>query len=156
VKIVFRIQDKLLSESTRGKKGLALARFFLFFELFLELGVRLLKVAEIVLEEPRFSHPLQLQLVEISLKIYVLLLLLPYALFFCLEFPVATHDCFQLFGFLLGEFGHILHRGKTKSGNSTTYNGRGVIMPYQGKFVHLLGDLLEVSYVVVRQERIIH
>jgi hypothetical protein len=110
-----------------------LARFFLFFELFLELGVRLLKVAEIVLEEPRFSHPLQLQLVEISLKIYVLLLLLPYALFFCLEFPVATHDCFQLFGFLLGEFGHI-----------------------QGKFVHLLGDLLEVSYVVVRQERIIH
>jgi hypothetical protein len=29
-------------------------------------------------------------------------------------------------------------------------------VPYQGKFVHFLGDLLEVSYVVVRQERIIH
>jgi hypothetical protein len=28
-------------------------------------------------------------------------------------------------------------------------------MPYQGKFVHLLGDLLKISHVVDRQERII-
>jgi hypothetical protein len=28
-------------------------------------------------------------------------------------------------------------------------------MPYQGKFVHLLGDLLEISHVVNREERII-
>jgi hypothetical protein len=28
-------------------------------------------------------------------------------------------------------------------------------MPYQGKFVHLFGDLLEISHVVDRQERII-
>jgi hypothetical protein len=57
---IFRIQDKLSSESTRGKKGLALVCLLLFFELFLELGVGLLKIAEIVLEEPRFSRPLQL------------------------------------------------------------------------------------------------
>jgi hypothetical protein len=37
VKIVFRTQDKLLRESTRVKKGLALVRLFLLFELFLEL-----------------------------------------------------------------------------------------------------------------------
>jgi hypothetical protein len=29
-------------------------------------------------------------------------------------------------------------------------------MPYQGKIVHLFGDLLEVSNVVVRQDQIIH
>jgi hypothetical protein len=29
-------------------------------------------------------------------------------------------------------------------------------MPYQGKFVHLLGDLLEVLHVVNCEERIIH
>jgi hypothetical protein len=57
---IFRIQDKLSSESTRGKEGLALVCLLLFFELFLELGVGLLKIAEIVLEEPRFSRPLQL------------------------------------------------------------------------------------------------
>jgi hypothetical protein len=28
-------------------------------------------------------------------------------------------------------------------------------MPYQGKFVHLVGDLLKISHVVDRQERII-
>jgi hypothetical protein len=72
---IFRIQDKLLSERTRGKKGLALVRLLLFFELFLELGVGLLKIAEVILEEPCFSRPLQLQLVELSLKIYVLRLL---------------------------------------------------------------------------------
>jgi hypothetical protein len=47
-------------------------RLLLFFELFLELGVGLLKIAEIILEKPRFSRPLQLQLVELSLKIHVL------------------------------------------------------------------------------------
>jgi hypothetical protein len=47
-------------------------------------------------------------------------------------------------------------RGKTKTSNSTKYNGRRVIMPYQAKFVHLFGDLLEVSHVVDRQEWIIH
>jgi hypothetical protein len=47
---------------------------FVLFELFLELGVGLLKIAEIILEEPYFSCPLQLQLVELSLKIYLLLL----------------------------------------------------------------------------------
>jgi hypothetical protein len=66
----------------------------LFFEFFLELGVGLLKVAEIVLEEPHFSCPLQLQLVELSLKIYVFILLFLYALIFCSEFLEATHDCF--------------------------------------------------------------
>jgi hypothetical protein len=75
VKTLFSTQFKLLRESTRGKKGLALVRLFLLFELFLELGVGLLKVAEIVLEEPRFSHLLQLQLVELTLKIYVFILL---------------------------------------------------------------------------------
>jgi hypothetical protein len=74
VKIVFSSQFKLLRESTREKKGLALVRLFLLFELFLELGVGLLKVAEIIFEEPHFSRPLQLQLVELSLKIYFLLL----------------------------------------------------------------------------------
>jgi hypothetical protein len=71
VKIVFRTQDKLLRESTRVRKGLALVRLFLLLKLFLELGVGLLKIAEIVLEKPCFSCPLLLQLVELSLKIYV-------------------------------------------------------------------------------------
>jgi hypothetical protein len=62
VKTVFRTQEKLLRESTRGKKGLALMRLFLLFELFLELGVGLLEVAEVVLKEPYFSRSLQLQL----------------------------------------------------------------------------------------------
>jgi hypothetical protein len=74
---------------------------FLLFELFLELGIGLLKVAEIVFEEPHFSRPLQLQLVELSLKIYFFILLFLYALILCSEFLEATHDCFQLFGFLL-------------------------------------------------------
>jgi hypothetical protein len=37
-------------------------RLFLLFELFLELGVGLLEVAEVVLKEPYFSRSLQLQL----------------------------------------------------------------------------------------------
>jgi hypothetical protein len=54
------------------RKGLALVHLFLLLKLFLELGVGLLKIAEIVLEKPCFSCPLLLQLVELSLKIYVL------------------------------------------------------------------------------------
>jgi hypothetical protein len=72
MKTVLRTQDKLLRENTRVKKGHALVRLFLLFELFLELEVGLLKIVEIVLEEPYFSHPLQLQLFELSLKIHVL------------------------------------------------------------------------------------
>jgi hypothetical protein len=72
MKTVFRTQDKLLRESTRARKGLGLVRLFLLLKLFLELGVGLLKIAKIVLEKPCFSCPLLLQLVELSLKIYVL------------------------------------------------------------------------------------
>jgi hypothetical protein len=46
-------------------------RLFLLLKLFLELRVGLLKIAEIVLEKSCFSCPLLLQLVELSLKIYV-------------------------------------------------------------------------------------
>jgi hypothetical protein len=72
VKTVFRTQDKLLRESTRARKGLALVCLFVLLKLFLELGVGLLKIADIILEKPCFSCPLLLQLVELSLKIYVL------------------------------------------------------------------------------------
>jgi hypothetical protein len=37
-------------ENTRSRKGLALMRFLLFLELFLELGVGLLKIMDVVLE----------------------------------------------------------------------------------------------------------
>jgi hypothetical protein len=76
-------------------------RLLLLFELFLELNIGLLKIVEIILEELRFSHPLQLQLVELSLKIYVLHQLFRYAFFFCKVLLVDTHDCLQFFGFLL-------------------------------------------------------
>jgi hypothetical protein len=42
-----------------------------------------------------------------------------------------------------------------KTNNSTKHNCRRAVMPYQGKFVHLLGDLLEIPDVVDREERII-
>jgi hypothetical protein len=87
----------LLSESTQGKKGLALVRLLLFFELFLELGVGLLEIAQIILEEPRLSYPLQLQFVKLSLKINVLRQLFGYAFFLFSELLVATHNCLQLF-----------------------------------------------------------
>jgi hypothetical protein len=74
VKTIFRTQVKLLRESTRVSKGLALVRFFLLFKVFLEFGIGFLKIAKIVLEEPCFSRPLQLQLVEFPLKIHVLLM----------------------------------------------------------------------------------
>jgi hypothetical protein len=47
-------------------------------------------------------------------------------------------------------------RGKIKIGNSTTYTGRRVVIPYQGKVVPLFGDLLEVSDIVVHQDWIIY
>jgi hypothetical protein len=73
----------------------------LFFELFLELGVGLLEIAKIVLEEPRLLRPLQLHLVELSLKINVLCQLFGYAFFFCSELLVATNDCLQFVDLLL-------------------------------------------------------
>jgi hypothetical protein len=76
-------------------------RFLLLFELLLELGVGLLEVAEVVLEEPRLSSPLLFQLVELSLKIDVLHQLFGYALFLGSKLLVTTHDCFQLLGLLL-------------------------------------------------------
>jgi hypothetical protein len=72
VKTVFRTQDKRLRESTQARKGLALVRLFLLLKLFLELGVGLRKIVEIILEKPCFSCPLLLQLVELSLKTHVL------------------------------------------------------------------------------------
>jgi hypothetical protein len=51
---------QLVRESTRASKGLALVRLFLLLKLFLELGVGLLKIVEIVLEKPCFSCPLLL------------------------------------------------------------------------------------------------
>jgi hypothetical protein len=46
-------------------------------------------------------------------------------------------------------------RGETKTSTSTKHNSRRAVMPYQDKFVHLFGDLLEILHVVNRQERII-
>jgi hypothetical protein len=37
-------------ENTRARKGLALMRFLLFLELFLELGVGLLKILDVILQ----------------------------------------------------------------------------------------------------------
>jgi hypothetical protein len=112
VKVFFRIQDKLLSESTRGQKGLTLVRFLLLFELllvchllflelFLELGVGFLEITQVVLEESCLSSPLLLQHVKLSLKIAVFRLLYGYALLPGSKLLVTTHDCFQLLGFLL-------------------------------------------------------
>jgi hypothetical protein len=60
-------------ENTRARKGLALMRFFLLLELFLEVGVGLLKITDVVLEYPCFPCPLLLQLIELLAKIDVLL-----------------------------------------------------------------------------------
>jgi hypothetical protein len=146
----------LLSESTRGKKGLALVRLLLVFELLLELGVGLLEIAKIVLEEPCLSRPLQLQLVKLSLKINVLYLLFEYAFFFCSELLWPLTTAFSFLVFFCECLIPSCIRGMIKTSNSTTYTGRRIIMPYQGKIVHLFGDLLEVSDVVVRQDWIIY
>jgi hypothetical protein len=76
-------------------------RFLLLFELLLELGVGLLEVAEVILEEARLSSPLLFQLAELSLKIDVLRPLFGYAFFLGSKLVVTTHDCFQLFRLLL-------------------------------------------------------
>jgi hypothetical protein len=51
----------------------------LLLELLLELGVGLLEIAEVILEEPRLSSPLLIQLVKFSPKIDVLRQLFGYA-----------------------------------------------------------------------------
>jgi hypothetical protein len=76
-------------------------RLLLFLELFLEFGVGLLEIAEIILEEPCLSISLLLQLVKFSLKTNVLRQLFGYAFFLRNKLLVATHGCFQLFGLLL-------------------------------------------------------
>jgi hypothetical protein len=73
----------------------------LLFELFLELGVGFLEIAQIVLEESCLSSPLLLQHVKFSLKIVVLHPLFGYAFFLGSKLLVTTHDCFQLLGLLL-------------------------------------------------------
>jgi hypothetical protein len=71
-----------------------LVRFLLLFELLLELGVGLLEVAEVILEQPHLSRPLMFQLVELSLKIDIFRLLFGYALVLSSKLLVTTHDCF--------------------------------------------------------------
>jgi hypothetical protein len=87
-------------------------RFSLFLELFLELGIGLLKIVDVVLEKPCFPCLLLLQLVELLAKIDVLLEFFLDASIFCLELLEATLDCFQLLKFFLRAFGHILYKGK--------------------------------------------
>jgi hypothetical protein len=76
-------------------------RPLLLFELLLELGVGLLKIAEIVIEEPHLSSPLLLQHVKFSLKIAVLHLVFGYAFFLGGKLLVTTHDCLQFLYLLL-------------------------------------------------------
>jgi hypothetical protein len=99
-------------ENTRARKGLALMRFFLFLELFLELGVGLLKIMNVVLEQPCFPCPLLLQLVDLLAKIDVLSEFFVDASILRLELLEATLDCFQLLRFFLRAFGHILYKGE--------------------------------------------
>jgi hypothetical protein len=66
----------------------------LLLELFLELGVGLFEILQIIFEKPCLSIPLLLQLVKFSLKINVLRQLFGYAFFLGSELLVATHDCF--------------------------------------------------------------
>jgi hypothetical protein len=97
-------------ENTRARKGLALMCFFLFLELFLELGVGLLKITDDVLEQPCFPCLLLLQLVELLAKIDVLSEFFLDVLILRLELLEATLDCFQLLRFFLRAFGHILYK----------------------------------------------
>jgi hypothetical protein len=50
VKTIFQNTTPNAIGNTRARKGLALMRFFLFLELFLELGVGLFKIVDVVLE----------------------------------------------------------------------------------------------------------
>jgi hypothetical protein len=94
------------------RKGLALMRFFLLLELFLELRVGLLKITDVVLEQPCFSCPLLLQLVELFTKIDILSDFFLDASILRLELPEATLDCLQLLRFFLRAPGHILYKGE--------------------------------------------
>jgi hypothetical protein len=110
VKIVFQNTRPTARESTQATKGLVLMHFFLLLELFLELGVRLLKITDVILEQPCFSCSLLLQLVELFAKIDVLSELCLDASILRLELPEATLDCLQLLRFFLRAFGHILYK----------------------------------------------
>jgi hypothetical protein len=99
-------------ESTRARKGLALMRFFLLLKLFLELRVGLLKITDVILEQPCFPCPLLLQLIELLAKIDVLSEFFLDASILRLELLEATLDCFQLLRFFLRAFGHILYKGE--------------------------------------------
>jgi hypothetical protein len=112
VKIVFQNTRPTARESTRARKGLALMRFFLLLELFLELRVGLLKITDVVLEQPCFSCSLLLQHVELFVKIDVLSDFFLDASILCLELPEATLDCLQLLRFFLRASGHILYKGE--------------------------------------------
>jgi hypothetical protein len=86
--------------------------FFLLLELFLELGVGLLKITNVILEQPCFSCPLLLQLVELFSKIDVLSEFFLDASILRFELPEATLDCLQLLRFFLRASGHILYKGE--------------------------------------------
>jgi hypothetical protein len=102
---IFRIHDKLLSGSTRGKQGLTLVRLLLFLELLLE-------IAQIVLKKPCLSSLFLLQHVKLSLKIAVLRLLVGYAFFHGSKLLVTTHNCFQFLRLLLRVRDHVLYKGE--------------------------------------------
>jgi hypothetical protein len=68
MKTVFQNTTPIAGESTRARKGLALICFFRLLELFLEHGVGLLKITDVVLGQPCFFCPLLLQLVELFAK----------------------------------------------------------------------------------------
>jgi hypothetical protein len=93
--------------------------FFLFLELFLELGVGLLKIMDVVLEQPCFLCSLLLQLVELLAKIDVLSEFFLDASILRLELLEATLDCFQLLRFFLRVFGHILYKGEDREEDTT-------------------------------------
>jgi hypothetical protein len=78
----------------------------------LELGVGLLKISDVVLEQPCFSCPLLLQLVEFLAKIDVLSEFFLDVSILRLELLEATLDCLQLLRFFLRAFGHILYKGE--------------------------------------------
>jgi hypothetical protein len=86
--------------------------FFLLLELFLELKVGLLKITDVILEQPCISCPLLLQLVELFAKIDVVLEFFLDASILRLELSEATLDCLQLLRFFLRASSHILYKGE--------------------------------------------
>jgi hypothetical protein len=99
VKTVFQNTRPTARESTQARKGLALMHFFLLLELFLELGVGLLKITDVVLEQPCFSCPLLLQLAKLFAKIDVLLDFFLDALILRLELPRPLSTAFSFSDF---------------------------------------------------------